>query len=68
MPSDDEKSYGPFMYQGILQIKTEHFPTNLTLEIPSFEKRFRPNVLPAPEQASGVRLGLDSGTEVRRVR
>ena len=40
----------------------------MRLEIPSFRKRFRPNVLPLPEQVSGIRLGFDSGPEFRRVR
>ena len=38
------------MHQEILQIETDYFPINWKLERPSFRKRFRPNVLPSPEQ------------------
>ena len=55
---EDENSHGPCLHQGTLQNETAHFPSNFHLESPSFRNRFRPNVLPLPEQASGVGLGI----------
>ena len=61
----DKKCPGPSTHQAILKNKTDILTMMLVLGSRSFIKRFRPNVLSSPPQASEVRLGLGSGLGAR---